>query len=190
MDNIDLLEDTPTGQNTFHGTVIVINQLNVAGEHVNPPLAIPETLQSPSQLSFDVKYLPELTFTNAKPIRFDEFKLGGRTDLISKDYTHTWALATFLATSDSADITTSVNTDECQDQFKATIIDTTDIDTSTDASNMDTDKHQELFEATGLHVSITDSVDENIDASAMDPDQQHDPYETSVLPSGSVDTNT
>lgn len=26
VDNIDLLEDTPTGQNTFHGTVVVINQ--------------------------------------------------------------------------------------------------------------------------------------------------------------------
>ena len=26
VDNIDLLEVTPTGQNTFHGTVIVINQ--------------------------------------------------------------------------------------------------------------------------------------------------------------------
>ena len=26
IDNIDLLEDTPTGQNKFHGTIIVINQ--------------------------------------------------------------------------------------------------------------------------------------------------------------------
>lgn len=28
IDNIDLLEDTSTGQNTFHGTVIVLNQRN------------------------------------------------------------------------------------------------------------------------------------------------------------------
>lgn len=26
FDNLDLLEDTSTGHNTFHGTVIVINQ--------------------------------------------------------------------------------------------------------------------------------------------------------------------
>ena len=31
VDNIDLLEDTPNGQNTFHGTAIVINQRNVDG---------------------------------------------------------------------------------------------------------------------------------------------------------------
>ena len=42
VDNIDLLEDTPNRQNTFHGTVIVINQRNVDGEPVNKPLVIPE----------------------------------------------------------------------------------------------------------------------------------------------------
>ncbi len=37
IDNIDLLEDTPTGQKTFHGTVIVINQRPEDGEPVNQP---------------------------------------------------------------------------------------------------------------------------------------------------------
>ena len=41
VDNIDLLEDPPTWQNAFHGTVIVINQRNVDGEPVNQPLVIP-----------------------------------------------------------------------------------------------------------------------------------------------------
>ena len=35
IDNIDLLEDTLTGQNTFHGTVIVLNQRAEDGEAVN-----------------------------------------------------------------------------------------------------------------------------------------------------------
>ena len=34
------LEDTPTGQNTFHGTVVVINQRADGGEPVNGPLII------------------------------------------------------------------------------------------------------------------------------------------------------
>jgi hypothetical protein len=59
VDNIDLLEDTPTGQNTFHGTVIVINQRAEDGEPVNQPLVIPEKLLSPAPLGFEVKYLQE-----------------------------------------------------------------------------------------------------------------------------------
>ena len=46
VDNIDLLEDTPNRQNTFHGTVIVINQKNLDGEPVNKPLVIPEKKNS------------------------------------------------------------------------------------------------------------------------------------------------
>lgn len=75
VDNIDLLEDTPTGQNTFHGTVIVMNQQDEDGKAVNQPLVIPETLPSPT-LRFDVKYLQE-PIIRTKPI------------------THTWALANY-----------------------------------------------------------------------------------------------
>lgn len=121
VDNIDLLEDTPTGQNTFHGTVIVINQRNVDGEPVNQPLVIPEKLQPEARLAFEVKYLPELEVTKAKPIRFDGYQLGKRQQLVSKDYTHAWALATFLATPE-------------------------DINTSTDDANMQTVEQQEQFE--------------------------------------------
>jgi hypothetical protein len=35
VDNIDLLEDTPTGHNTFHCTVIVTNERAVDGELIN-----------------------------------------------------------------------------------------------------------------------------------------------------------
>jgi len=40
VDNIDLLEDTPTAQNTFHGTVIVINQRAEDGDPIKQSLAI------------------------------------------------------------------------------------------------------------------------------------------------------
>ena len=121
VDNIDLLEDTPTGQNTFHGTVIVINQRAEDGESVNQPIVIPEKLQSPAPLAFQVKYLPELANIKTKPIRFPDYQLGKRKDLISKDYTHTWALATYLATSDKGDTNrddTHMESDETPDQFE------------------------------------------------------------------------
>ena len=116
VDNIDLLEDTPNGQNTFHGTVIVINQRNVDGEPVNQPLVIPEKLKSDSRLAFDVKYLPELEVTKAKPIRFESYQLGKRKQLVSKDYTHCWALASFLATHEDSKSTDDANVQTVEQQ--------------------------------------------------------------------------
>ena len=40
IDNIDFLEDTPSGQGTFHGTVIVLFQRAALGEPINPQLVI------------------------------------------------------------------------------------------------------------------------------------------------------
>ena len=53
VDNIDLLEDTPNRQNTFHGTVIVINRRNVDGEPVNTLLVIPEKNSKQGAQSLD-----------------------------------------------------------------------------------------------------------------------------------------
>ena len=103
IDNIDLLEDTPTGQNTFHGTVIVLNQRAEDGEAVNQPLALPpKAPDSSAQVGFEVKYCEQLVI-KPKPVRFETYKLGNRTELISNDYTHTWALANYLATEDAND---------------------------------------------------------------------------------------
>ena len=44
IDNIDLLEDTPTDQNTFHGTLVVINQRGENGNPLNDPLIVPQKL--------------------------------------------------------------------------------------------------------------------------------------------------
>ena len=51
VNNIDLLEDTPTGQNTFHGTVVVINQRAEDADPINQSLAISEKLQSSTSLA-------------------------------------------------------------------------------------------------------------------------------------------
>ena len=91
VDNINLSEDTPTGQNTFHGTVIVINQRAEYGEPINQPLDIPTALQSPPPYSLDIKYLKE-PIIKKKPIRFEDPLLGKR-QVMSKDYTKTWSLA-------------------------------------------------------------------------------------------------
>lgn len=92
VDNIDLLEDTPTGQNTFHGTVVVINQRAQDGDPVNPPLVIPEKLPSSNLLGLDVSYLPE-PFIKIRPIRFDRYDLGQWRCLVDDDYTRVWEVA-------------------------------------------------------------------------------------------------
>ena len=71
VDNIDLLEDTPTGQNTFHGTVVVMNQRDQDGELINKPLLFQKS-QSLSK-SLDVRYLNEPVIKQ-KPIRFHEYQ--------------------------------------------------------------------------------------------------------------------
>jgi len=98
VDNIDLMEDTPTGQKTFHGTIVVINQRAVGGEPINGPLVIPEKL-SPAPPAFKMNYMEEPVI-KTKPMRFGTFQLGTRKHLLSKDYTHTWALANLLGADD------------------------------------------------------------------------------------------
>ena len=95
IDNIDPLEDTPTGQNTFHGTVIVINRRIEDGEPVNQPLVIPQKLQTPAPVTFEIKNLEE-PHIKAKPIRFKIYPLKKHSHLITSDFTHTWALANYL----------------------------------------------------------------------------------------------
>ena len=94
------LEDTPTGQNTFQGTVIVINQRGEDGEPDNQPLVIPEKLLSPAPLEFEVRYMEE-QIIRTKPVRFAVYHLGKRNSMISKGFTHYWALVNFFATDDN-----------------------------------------------------------------------------------------
>ena len=89
-----------TGQNTFHGTVIVNNQRAEDREPVNQPLVIPEKLLSPAPLEFEVKHMEEQIIRN-KPVRFAVYHPGKQNSMISKDFTHTWALANYFATDDN-----------------------------------------------------------------------------------------
>ena len=107
VDNIDLLEDTPSGQNTFHGTLIVINQQAEDGEPLNEPLVIPEKVFSPTPLQFELKYLPEQPI-KAKPVRFPSYLLGQHQHHLSSDFTYAWALANYFTTHPSNDESTTV----------------------------------------------------------------------------------
>ena len=93
-----MLEDTPHGQNTFHGTVIVLNQREDKGAKViNSPLSIPHTLPAkPLKVTLDYRDEPTI---QKKPIRFQELNIGKREHLGKKysNFTHTWLLANFLA---------------------------------------------------------------------------------------------
>ena len=67
-----------------------------------------------------MKYTPELEVNRAKPIRFEGYQLGKRQQLVSYNYTHTWALAIFLATPEEikTNIYENLQTVEQQDQFE------------------------------------------------------------------------
>jgi len=71
VDNIDFLEDTAYGQNTLHGTVVVINQEDSEGEPVNAPLRIPE---KPRPASINIVYYDEPTVVS-KAIKFEEYDM-------------------------------------------------------------------------------------------------------------------
>ena len=96
IDNIDLLEDTPTGQNTFHGTIIVINQREENGEPLNKPLIIPEKL-SHSTVKLKVEYMPEPVIKST-PIRFEDYCFEKRENQDYINFTRIWALASYFTT--------------------------------------------------------------------------------------------
>lgn len=58
------------------------------------------TVTTPGTQVFEVKYLQE-QIIKTKLMRFEVRQLGKRKTLISKDFTHTWALANYFATDDS-----------------------------------------------------------------------------------------
>ena len=59
-----------------------------------------------------MKYFPELEVNKAKPIRFEGYKLEKRQQLVSNNYNHTWALASFRATPE--EIKTNIDDENLQ----------------------------------------------------------------------------
>ena len=95
VDNIDFLEDTAYGQNTLHGTLVLINQEeNEDGEHVNDTLAIPD---KPWPVCIDVVYRDEPVIF-PKPVKFDTYNINEGADLLAvyQQKDRTWALANHL----------------------------------------------------------------------------------------------
>ena len=91
IDNIDLLENTSTG------TVIVINWEDNNGEVINEPLdTILDKLPEPP-LTFQKNLLQE-PIIKPTPLKFDTYVIGKRSNIISHDFTHTWAHATNFTT--------------------------------------------------------------------------------------------
>ena len=98
VDNIDFLEDTPYGQDTLHGTVIVVCQKEDENtELINPPLAIPDKLPS-SPLHVNIMYKDD-PLIQLKPIKFTSYTIGQRANLLKPYhlYDETWALANHMA---------------------------------------------------------------------------------------------
>ena len=110
VDNIDLLEDTPYGQNTFHGTVIVLNQNDDNGEPINAPLTIPSKLPS-KHIRVDIEYLNE-PIIQQKPIRFQNYSFNKRKHLLNKynNFNGTWSLASALSNQDLTIDNDGINT--------------------------------------------------------------------------------
>lgn len=94
IDNVDFNINTPTGSDTFHGTIIVIFQRDENGVLLNEPLCFTREPGKPL-LSLSVSYLPEPTI-KLTPIKFTNFELHTRDDRLSQDFTNTWFLSNFL----------------------------------------------------------------------------------------------
>lgn len=95
IDNIDFLEDTCDGQNTLHGTVVVMNQKDTGeGELVNTAITIPDKV-TPVQLHVHYHSDPHVV---AKPIEFTDYEFNSESDLLKKYEVkdRSWALANHL----------------------------------------------------------------------------------------------
>ena len=101
-DNIDFLENTADGQNTLHGTMLVVNQnkynkdgndVESACVPVNEPLRIPDEIDS-IDVNPNLKYAPAIV---AKPINVDSFEFKFYDKLLTKYQTRdrVWFMASF-----------------------------------------------------------------------------------------------
>ena len=94
IDNIDVLEDTPSGQGIFHGTVIVVFQRAIPGDRVNPPLIIKQHNKDKPRYYLNIDYLqaPAIKFS---PVRFKTFKLHQPSELST--CTGVWQLCSHVS---------------------------------------------------------------------------------------------
>ena len=116
IDNVNVLEDTPTGQNTLNGAVIVLFQRKNAGgeeDFMQLPLEIPDKLPAEASLEFDVKYMDEPVI-KLVPIRFTNYSLSPTPNL-RVSFTRTWALANNLINVDISKSQRSIEVDQVEE---------------------------------------------------------------------------
>ena len=98
-DNIDFLENTADGQNTLHGTILVINQNKgsdsdcTTGFPVNEPLRIPDDVR-PIDVDIKLRHPPSL---EAKPLTASSFEFDSYQHVVGKYemYDRAWFMASF-----------------------------------------------------------------------------------------------
>ena len=97
--NVDFLENTADGQNTLHGTILVINQNKDSDSNcttcfpVNEPLHIPDNVR-PIAADIKLHHPPSLA---AKPITVISFEIDSYQHVIRKYemYNRAWFMASF-----------------------------------------------------------------------------------------------
>ncbi len=104
IDNIDILEETPFGQNTTHGTIIVISQEDDEdGQTINTPLHVPHRAASQE---LEIAYREEPVI-NQQSIKFETFELNEQSNLLCNMVRedHVWALGCYLSNNVNAPAT-------------------------------------------------------------------------------------
>lgn len=104
-DNIDFLENTADGQNTLHGTILVINQNqggdsdSTTGLPVSEPLRIPDDVK-PIDVDIKLQHPPSL---EVKTITASSFEFGSFQHAISENemYDKAWFMASFSTRSNT-----------------------------------------------------------------------------------------
>ena len=108
VDNIDFLECTAYGQNTLHGTMLVLFQRDIDGVPVNESIRIPSSLpEASNKLKIHYHDAPELKL---HPIRFKKYSFEDETQLQKyTNFTNVWAMTSFLGNESSYQNETNTN---------------------------------------------------------------------------------
>lgn len=137
-DNIDFLEDTADGQNTLHGTLLVINQkVNNKELPVNEPLEIPK-VSTGTDVETTYLHAPEIKL---EPLRFEKFEFNSQAELLKKYETHD--LAWFVASHAQRD-TGDSHEEASGSDYESGIADTNDDsdDISINTCDINNDSHK------------------------------------------------
>jgi hypothetical protein len=99
------------GQNTLHGTVVVVNQqVTNGGEFINKPLQIPDKVIHMKQ---SINYREEIII-DPMPIKFPSFVLDSRAVLLKRYNVmdRTWMLSSHFGIGSNISDITNINTQE------------------------------------------------------------------------------